>query len=81
MREIVFRVLHEQPGLLHARADDPPMAITAASREELHHEAREALIQQFGAAHAAWRVRLRPIVRLDAHNARIRWPRRPIGCS
>jgi hypothetical protein len=59
MREVVFRVLLEQPGLLTAQADDPSVRIEAASLEELHHEAREALIQHYGPAHSAFRVRIR----------------------
>lgn len=59
MREIVFRV---QPGLrgpLLARAEHLPLTIQAASLEELQHEARDALIRQFGPAHATYRVRIR----------------------
>jgi hypothetical protein len=59
MREIVFRVLSEQPGRLEARAEDRPITITAASLEELHHEAREALIEHLGPAHGTFRVRIR----------------------
>jgi hypothetical protein len=33
--------------------------VKADSREELEHEAREALIQRFGAAHVAYRIRVR----------------------
>lgn len=58
MREIVFRV---QPGhgSLQARAEHLPLTIQAASLEELQHEARDALIRQFGPAHATYRVRIR----------------------
>ncbi len=59
MREVVFRVLVERPGHLTAQADDPSVRIEAPSLEELHHEAREALIRHFGAAHSAFRVRIR----------------------
>ena len=45
--------------LLTAQADEPSVRIEAPSLEELHHEAREALIRQFGAAHSAFRVRIR----------------------
>ncbi|SBO41859.1 hypothetical protein [Cyanobium sp. NIES-981] len=81
MREIVFRVLHEQPGRLEAQADDPALTITAPSREELHHEAREALIQHFGPAHAAWRVRIRSAPVLQASSHRLPRAGRAIGCS
>lgn len=59
MREVVFRVLVEKPGHLTAQADDPSVRIEAPSLEELHHEAREALIKHFGPAHTAFRVRIR----------------------
>jgi hypothetical protein len=59
MREIVFRVLSDRPGQIEATAEDRPITITAASLEDLHHEAREALIQHLGAAHSTFRVRIR----------------------
>ena len=58
MREIVFRVLSDRPGQIEATAEDRPITITAASLEDLHHEAREALIQHLGAAHSTFRVRI-----------------------
>jgi hypothetical protein len=57
MREVVFHVLQETPGHLQARSDDG-LQITAASLEELHLEAREALMQHLGPAHVAFRIRL-----------------------
>ncbi|MEB3351003.1 MAG: hypothetical protein VKM01_01620 [Cyanobacteriota bacterium] len=59
MREIVFRVHIDQPGHLEARAEDRPLTIRAPSLEELHHEAREALIEHLGPAHGTFRVRIR----------------------
>ncbi|MFM9104411.1 MAG: hypothetical protein ACKOPS_25110 [Cyanobium sp.] len=59
MQEVVFRVLAERPGQLEARAEVLPLSISAASLEELQHEAREALIDHFGPAHCAYRVRIR----------------------
>ena len=59
MREIVFRVIREQPGHLEAQAEHTPITISAPSLEELHHEAREALIQHLGPAHVSVRVRIR----------------------
>ena len=59
MREVVFRVLAERPGQLEAQADTLPIHITAPTLEELQHEAREALIEHFGPAHCAYRVRVR----------------------
>ncbi len=58
MKEVVFRVLIEGPGHLEARADAPALRITASSLEELHHEARDALIQRLGPVHCAYRVRI-----------------------
>ncbi|MCS5693402.1 hypothetical protein NZK33_15640 [Cyanobium sp. FGCU-6] len=67
MREIVFRVLAERPGHLEAQAVGAafsagvtlPIRITAATLEELQHEAREALIEHLGPAHCTYRVRVR----------------------
>mgnify|MGYP007070467678 CR=1 FL=1 len=77
MREIVFRVIKEQPGRIEARADAPPITITAASLEELHHEAREALIQHLGPAHVSVRARIR---RGQAHSCRP-WHRRTVSSA
>ena len=59
MREIVFLVTTERPGHIEATAPDRSLQVQAASLEELHHEAREALIQQLGPAHCAYRIRIR----------------------
>ena len=59
MREIVFRVEIEREGHLEARADTLPIRISAPTFEELQHEAREALIEHLGPAHASVRVRVR----------------------
>ncbi|MFN5219677.1 MAG: hypothetical protein ACK5FE_01995 [Cyanobacteriota bacterium] len=59
MREIVFRGLSESPGHLEARAEEHPITITAPSLEELHHEAREALIEHLGPVHSTFRARIR----------------------
>ncbi|MFM7675902.1 MAG: hypothetical protein ACKO5F_10030 [Synechococcus sp.] len=59
MREIVFHVLREQHGQLEASALGGTLTITAATLEELHHEARDALIALHGAAHATYRARIR----------------------
>lgn len=55
MREVVFQLRVDHPGALIAKADSPAIHITAPSLEELHHEAREALIQHFRPAHATYR--------------------------
>ena len=67
MREVVFRVLAERPGHLEAQAVGAafsagvtlPIRITAATLEELQHEAREALSEHLGPAHCTYRVRVR----------------------
>jgi hypothetical protein len=62
MREIVFLVTTERPGHIEATAPDRSLQVQAASLEELHHEAREALIAQVGAAHNSYRIRFcRPL--------------------
>jgi hypothetical protein len=59
MREIVFRVTAERPGHLEATAAHPRLTVWAPSREEWHHEAREALIGELGQSHVTYRIRLR----------------------
>mgnify|MGYP006271307221 CR=1 FL=1 len=59
MREVVFQVLSDRAGELVAIAHTPSLRITAASFEELQHEARDALMHHLGPAHAAYRVRIR----------------------
>lgn len=73
MREISFRITKEQPGQVEARSLTPPLWVKADSREELEHEAREALIQRFGAAHVAYRVRVRGSVQIQRQS----WPLAP----
>jgi len=78
MREIVFRVLNDVPGLVEAVSTNQQIRISASSLEELHHEAREALIERLGPSHCAYRVRLqRP-----ATSSQIRPLQRPLpqGC-
>ena len=63
MREIVFHVLSDTPGYLHAEASVmstlQTIRITATSLEELQHEARDAVMKHLGQAHGAYRVRVR----------------------
>ncbi|MEB3166904.1 MAG: hypothetical protein VKO65_09590 [Cyanobacteriota bacterium] len=59
MREVVFQLLSERPGALEAAAERPALRIAAPSLEELHHEARDALIERLGPAHGTYRVRIR----------------------
>jgi len=47
---------------LTAQAAGYPLRISAPSLEELQHEAREAVMAHFGAAHVTYRVRLRRAV-------------------
>ena len=66
MREIIFSVLRNPAGDLQARAEALQLSITAASQEELHHEARDALIAHLGPAHCTYRLRfLWPARRLN----------------
>ena len=74
MREIVFRVLSETPGQLEAESTDPRIRIQATSLEDLHHEARQALIDHLGPAHGTYRVRIR---RSTGHAASAIRPLRP----
>ena len=59
MREIVFLVTAEQPGGIEATASEWGLVITAPNLEELHHEARDALIRQVGPSHGTYRIRIR----------------------
>jgi hypothetical protein len=59
MREIVFHVQPRSALGLEAVEPERQLKIAAPSLEELHEEARDALIQHFGAAHLSYRVRLR----------------------
>ncbi len=62
MREIVFLVTAERPGHIEATAPDSSLRVQAASLEELHQEAREALMAKVGAAHNSYRIRFcRPL--------------------
>jgi hypothetical protein len=59
MREIVFLVTAEQPGRIEAMAPERGFVVAAPTLEELHHEARDALIRQVGASHGTYRIRIR----------------------
>jgi len=77
MREIVFHVLSDTPGYLHAEACVVPtfqaIRITATSLEELQHEARDAVIKHFGHAHDACRVRVLRSKPKPLNNSRIQF--------
>ena len=51
MREIVFDVAPGYPQGVEAKAVERRPRIVASSLEELHEEARDALIQHLGPAH------------------------------
>ena len=59
MREIVFDVDPCHPQGVEAKAVERQLRIVASSLEELHEEARDALIQHLGPAHTTYRVRFR----------------------
>lgn len=63
MREIAFQVLSDQPGRLEALAEPEGLCISAGSLEDLHHEAREALIAHLGGSHGTVRIRIRPLLK------------------
>jgi len=59
MREIVFLVTTEQPGRIEATAPDRGLIVEAPTLEELHYEARDAVIRLVGPSHATYRIRIR----------------------
>ena len=59
MREIVFLVTADQPGRIEATAPDRGLIVEAPTLEELHHEARDAVIRLVGPSHATYRIRIR----------------------
>jgi hypothetical protein len=59
MREIVFLVTVEQPGRIEATAPEWGLVVEAPTLEELHHEARDALISQVGTSHGTYRIKIR----------------------
>ena len=59
MREIVLDVAPGYPQGVEAKAVERRPRIVASSLEELHEEARDALIQHLGPAHTTYRVRFR----------------------
>jgi hypothetical protein len=65
MREILFLVTAEQPGRIEAKAPERGLVVEAPTLEELHHEARDALIRQVGLSHGTYRIR----IRRDGHAA------------
>ena len=58
MREIVFRVANSA-ATLQAKSESPRLTIRSSNLEELHHAARDALIEHFGPSHGAYKVRFK----------------------
>ena len=58
MREIVFLVANSA-ATLQAKSESPSLTIRASNLEELHHAARDALIEHFGPSHGAYKVRFK----------------------
>jgi hypothetical protein len=57
MQVIRFSVTDvDASGTVEALAEKPLIKICASSMEDLHHEAREALIERFGDCHVAYRI-------------------------
>ena len=59
MREIIFDVAPGHPQGIEAKSVERKLRIVASNLEELHEEARDALIQHLGPAHTTYRVRFR----------------------
>lgn len=60
MQVIQFQIQNQDPdGLLKAYSQQPSLSIQANCLEDLHHEAREALIQHLGDRHIAYRISIR----------------------
>ena len=60
MQVIQFQVVDSRAACgLEAWAEKPALHIAASTIEELHHEARDALMAHLGARHIAYRVQLK----------------------
>ena len=58
MREMVFLVSHSA-ATLQAKSESPSLTVCSSNLEELHHAARDALIEHFGPSHGAYKVRFK----------------------
>ena len=58
MREIVFLVA-KSAATLQTKSESPSLTIRSSNLEELHHAARDALIEHFGPSHGAYKVRFK----------------------
>lgn len=58
MREAQFTVTQRPDGSLIGENTALRLAVSGIDRDDLHHEAREALISAVGPAHVSYRVRL-----------------------
>ena len=58
MREVVFLVANSAAPL-QAKSESPSLTVCSSNLEELHHAARDALIEHFGPSHGAHKVRFK----------------------
>ena len=58
MREIVFLVA-KSAATLQTKSEPPSLTVRSSNLEELHHAARDALIEHFGPSHGAYKVRFK----------------------
>ena len=58
MREIVFLVA-KSAATLQTKSEPPSLTVCSSNLEELHHAARDALIEHFGPSHGAYKVRFK----------------------
>jgi len=58
MREIVFLVA-KSAATLQNKSESPSLTVRSSNLEELHHAARDALIEHFGPSHGAYKVRFK----------------------
>ena len=58
MREIVFLVA-KSAATLQTKSESPSLTVRSSNLEELHHAARDALIEHFGPSHGAYKVRFK----------------------
>jgi hypothetical protein len=65
MREALFIVIQRPDGSLIGENIALRLAVSGIDRDDLHHEAREALISAVGPAHVSYRVRLLHANRLN----------------
>ena len=58
MQTVLFQVSRNRGlGRYEARSKKPHLWICATTMEEIHHEARDVLIQELGTSHVAFQIR------------------------